>query len=55
MFDIMASEAEGILIRGGNFIVKLNDKLDPSRPSTGQTKTINTFMQRTGISDVGRD
>ncbi len=33
IFNIMASDAEGVLICGGDFNIKLNDKLDSSRPS----------------------
>lgn len=57
IFDIMASEAEGTLICGGDFNVRLLEKLDSSRPSTRQTKInkkINTVMQEMGIIDVWR-
>lgn len=55
IFDIMASEGEGTLICGGDFNIKLNDKLDSSRPTLRQSKTIKkikTTMQEMGIVDV---
>lgn len=58
IFGIMDSEAEGILICGGDFNVRLHEKLDSTRPSTRQTKInkkINTVMQEMGIIDVWRD
>ena len=58
IFDIMTSEAEGVLICGGDLNVRLNDKLDSSGASTGQTKInkkINTVMRDIGIIDVWRD
>ena len=57
-FDILTSEAEGVLICGGDLNVRLNDKLDSSGASTGQTKInkkINTVMREVGIIDVWRD
>ncbi len=58
IFNIMASDAEGVLICGGDFNIKLNVKLDSSRPSIRQTKTsrkINVAMQEMGLMDVWRD
>ena len=38
IFDIMTSDAEGVLICGGDLNVRLNDKLDSSGTGTSQTK-----------------
>lgn len=58
MFDIMTSDAEGVLICGGDLNVRLNDKLDSSGTGTSLTKInkkINTVMREIGIIDVWRD
>ena len=52
IFYIMASEAEGILKYGGDLNIRLNKKLDSSKPTLRQTKTnkkINTIMQKMGL------
>lgn len=58
IFDIMTLEAKGIFICGGDWNVKLNEKLDSSRPivrQTKMTKKINVTMREMGIIDVWRD
>lgn len=58
MFDLMASEGEGILIVGGNFNQRLNPHLDSSAqtPSTSLIgKKIKDMMSELGIMDVWRE
>lgn len=58
MFDLMASEAEGILIAGGDLNQRLNSQLDSSGggiQKSAISKKMTGLMSELGIVDVWRD
>lgn len=58
LFELMASETEGMLICGGDMNIRLS-KLDSSKKELTQQKSlirkINCIMDETGIIDIWRD
>lgn len=59
IFDLMATNSQGITICGGDFNVRLNPRLDSSGSGSIQSKSIsmkiNMVMKELGIMDVWRD
>lgn len=58
IFDLMITKAQGIVICGGEFNLRLNPKLDASRIAQTQNtigKKVNIFMREMGICDVWRE
>lgn len=58
IFDLMATNAQGITICGGDFNVRLNPRLDCSGSFSSQSKPIskkmNVIMKELGVTDVWR-
>lgn len=59
IFDLMATNAQGITICGGDFNVRLNPRLDSSGSFSSQSKPLskkmNVIMKELGVTDVWRD
>lgn len=57
IFDLMATNSQGITICGGDFNVRLNPRLDSSGSGSTQpiSKKINIVMKELGVLDVWRD
>lgn len=59
IFDLLISEAQGILICGGDFNVRLQPTRDTSKPDHSKEKktarSIKIMMGELGLSDIWRD
>lgn len=58
IFNLMTTEAEGIVLCGGDFNIKLNERLDSSRSGCRSNKLswkINAVLRNKGIIDVWRE
>lgn len=59
IFELIISEAQGAIICGGNFNIRLNSSLDTTRPCySGETKitrNVKLIMAELGLTDVWRE